>query len=127
MSHRIVIADSGIRYPSMPFSLYASVCKKFSSEKFAWKIRFTWLFVVVYNCKIDQFSIRLKECHASYATSTITNDMSSSSSKLTSKDIPSANVKEPLETHDVTALQWWLLCHGIKQPLSWRISQLIDQ
>ena len=47
--------------------------------------------------------------------------------KLTAKDIPGADLKEPFETHGVPALQWWLLCRGIKAPSSWRKSQLIDR
>ena len=66
----------------------------------------------------------------SSTTTALIDDTSSSSRpvavKLTAKDIPGAELKEPLETHGVQALQWWLLCRGIKASLSWRKSQLID-
>lgn len=32
---------------------------------------------------------------------------------LTEADIPGALLNEPLETHNVAALKWWLLCHDI--------------
>ena len=47
--------------------------------------------------------------------------------KLTAEDIPGAELKEPLERHGIPALQWWLLCRGIKTPLTCRKSQLIDR
>ena len=46
-----------------------------------------------------------------------TSIMSSSSLvaiKLTAEDIPGAELKEPLARHSVPALQWWLICRGIK-------------
>lgn len=65
------------------------------------------------------------------SSSTIKEDTSSSSTtvavKLAGNDIPGAELEEPLETHGVPALQWWLLCRGIKAPSSWRKSQLIDR
>ena len=33
---------------------------------------------------------------------------------LTAAGIPGADLSEPLESHGVQALQWWLLCRGIK-------------
>ena len=46
--------------------------------------------------------------------------MQSSSSRVNSSitlcedDIPGAALPEPLESHNVAALKWWLLCRGIK-------------
>ena len=44
-----------------------------------------------------------------------------SSSEITiqriDKDIPGAKLQEPLEAHAIPALQWWILCHGIKKLL----------
>ena len=43
---------------------------------------------------------------------------------LTATDIhyvPGATVSEPLESHAVPALKWWLLCRGLKVPTSWRL------
>ena len=34
--------------------------------------------------------------------------------KITEDDIPGAALKEPLESHTVVALKWWLLCRDIK-------------
>ena len=47
--------------------------------------------------------------------------------KLTAEDIPGAELEEPLARHGVPALQWWLICNGIKTPSTWRKSQLIDR
>ena len=33
---------------------------------------------------------------------------------LTEADIPGASLQEPLEVHNVSALKWWLLCHGVQ-------------
>ena len=33
---------------------------------------------------------------------------------LTAADIPGADLSEPLESHAVPALRWWLLCRGLK-------------
>ena len=38
--------------------------------------------------------------------------------ELTAKDIPGADLSEPLESHTVPSLRWWLLCCGIKVPAS---------
>ena len=32
---------------------------------------------------------------------------------LTETDIPGASLEEPLDSQNVAALRWWLLCHGI--------------
>ena len=47
--------------------------------------------------------------------------------KLIAEDIPGAELEEPLARHGVPALQWWLICRGIKIPSTWRKSQLIDR
>ena len=47
--------------------------------------------------------------------------------QLTEDDIPGAKLQEPLEAHAIPALQWWLLCRGIKAPSSWRKPQLIER
>ena len=47
--------------------------------------------------------------------------------KLIAEDIPGAKLEEPLARHGVSALQWWLICRGIKTPSTWRKSQLINQ
>jgi len=38
---------------------------------------------------------------------------------LTPADIPGADLSEPLESHTMPALRWWLLCRGISltQPI----------
>ena len=33
---------------------------------------------------------------------------------LSAADIPGADLSEPLESHAVASLRWWLLCRGIK-------------
>lgn len=45
--------------------------------------------------------------------------------KLTEDDIPGAALTEPLESHTVVALKWWLLCRDIKVPTSWKKSRII--
>ena len=47
--------------------------------------------------------------------------------KLTAEDIPGAELEEPLARHSVPALQWRLICRGIKTPSTWSKSQLIDR
>ena len=39
---------------------------------------------------------------------------------LTPADIPGADLSEPLESHTMPALRWWLLCRGITAPASWK-------
>jgi len=46
---------------------------------------------------------------------------------LTAADIPGADLSEPLESHAVPALRWWLLCRGLKVPSSLRKEQVIDR
>ena len=46
---------------------------------------------------------------------------------LDPSDIPGAVLKEPYEAHAMPALRWWLLCRGIKVPVSWRKKQLIKR
>ena len=43
----------------------------------------------------------------------------------TEQGIPGASLKEPFDSHNVTALRWWLQCRGIKAPSSWRKNQLV--
>ena len=57
---------------------------------------------------------------AEATTSTSVND-------LTENDIPGAVLQEPLESATVHALRWWLLCHDIQDPTSWRKAKLIDK
>jgi len=47
--------------------------------------------------------------------------------ELTEDDIPGAGLSEPLESHTVPALKWWLLCRGIKVPSSWKKQQVIER
>ena len=47
--------------------------------------------------------------------------------QLTERDIPGAALEEPLEGHTVPALRWWLLCHGIQAPTSWKKPKLIER
>ena len=47
--------------------------------------------------------------------------------ELTEQDIPGAVLHEPLESSTVTALRWWLLCHGVEAPASWRKPTLIEK
>ena len=46
---------------------------------------------------------------------------------LTATDIPGAELSEPLDKHPVVALQWWLLCRGIKVATSVKKKELIDR
>jgi len=39
---------------------------------------------------------------------------------LEPSDIPGAVLEEPFEAHAMPALTWWLLCRGIKAPVSWK-------
>ena len=45
--------------------------------------------------------------------------------ELTSEDIPGARLSEPLESHIVPSLRWWLLCRGITVPAS--VKAAVDQ
>ena len=44
---------------------------------------------------------------------------------FTAGDIPGATSDEPLESHAVPTLRWWLLCRGLKVPTNWRKQQLV--
>ena len=44
---------------------------------------------------------------------------------LTEDDIPGASLREPLESHTVAELCWWLLCQGITVPTSWKKVQIV--
>ena len=46
---------------------------------------------------------------------------------LEPSDIPGAALEEPFEVHAMPALRWWLLCRGIKAPVSWKKKQLITR
>ena len=52
-------------------------------------------------------------------------DAGQSSVKLNEADIPGAHLDEPFEAHNIAALRWWLLCHGIKLTTSLRKHQII--
>ena len=47
--------------------------------------------------------------------------------KLTESDIPGASLSEPLETHTIHELKWWLLCRGIQSPSSWKKARIISK
>jgi hypothetical protein len=47
--------------------------------------------------------------------------------KLTENDIPGASLSEPLETHTIPELKWWLLCRGIQPPTSLKKAQIISR
>lgn len=47
--------------------------------------------------------------------------------ELSEDGIPGAYLGELIETHNVQELRWWLLCHGIKVPTSWKKSNLISR
>ena len=40
--------------------------------------------------------------------------------ELTEADIPGSALSEPLEASSIPQLRWWLLCHGICAPTSWK-------
>ena len=44
---------------------------------------------------------------------------------LTEDDIPGAKLKGPLESHTMSELRWWLLCHGIVAPTFFKKDKLI--
>ena len=46
--------------------------------------------------------------------------------ELNEDDIPGAHLSEPFESHNVQALKWWLLCHGIRALSTWKKSNLIS-
>ena len=45
--------------------------------------------------------------------------------ELQDSDIEGAYLGEPLDSHTVEQLKWWLLCHGCTTPSSARKPQLI--
>ena len=45
--------------------------------------------------------------------------------ELTEFDIPGACLDAPMDRHTMSQLKWWLLCHGIKAPSSWKKQQLV--
>ena len=49
----------------------------------------------------------------------------SNEAELTEDDIPGAALADPLQSHTVPALKWWLLFRGIKVPSSWKKEQLV--
>ena len=46
---------------------------------------------------------------------------------LTESDIPGALLSEPLASHTMPELRWWLLCRGIKVPTSWNKHKLLSR
>ena len=46
---------------------------------------------------------------------------------LTQSDIPGALLSEPLASHTMPELRWWLLCRGIKVPTSWNKHKLLSR
>ena len=44
---------------------------------------------------------------------------------LTETDIPGASLEEPLDSQNIAALCWWLLCHDITPSSSAKKAQLI--
>ena len=52
---------------------------------------------------------------------------STSVNELTENNIPGAVLHAPLESATVHALRWWLLCHGIQPPSSWRKAKLTEK
>ena len=47
--------------------------------------------------------------------------------ELTEADIPGASLDEPLDSHTIPALRWWLLCHGVTVPVSLKKPKLIER
>lgn len=45
--------------------------------------------------------------------------------ELTEADIPGAQLKESLDSHNVAAFCWWLMCRGIKASTTLRKQDLI--
>ena len=69
-------------------------------------------------CYCNFYSVRMASNEDVQGTSNI--DI-----QLTENDIPGASLKEPFESHTVSELRWWLLCHGITVPASWKKPQVI--
>jgi hypothetical protein len=47
--------------------------------------------------------------------------------ELTDADIPGAHLEEPLDSHNVAALRWWLVCRGMKPSSTLRKQELIKK
>ena len=45
--------------------------------------------------------------------------------EVTEDDTPGAALADPLESHTVPVLKWWLLCGGITVPSLWKKERLI--
>ena len=46
---------------------------------------------------------------------------------LCEADIPGASLGEPLESHTIPSLKWWLLCRGIQPPSSWKKPRIVEE
>ena len=47
--------------------------------------------------------------------------------QLTESDIPGAFLNEPVASHTIPQLTWWLLCRGIRVPTSWKKQKLLSR
>ena len=47
--------------------------------------------------------------------------------KAVEDDIPGTHLSKPFESHNVQALKWWILCHGIRAPSTWKKLNLISR
>ena len=47
--------------------------------------------------------------------------------QLTECDIPGASLSEPMASHTVPQLRWWLLCRDIRVPTSWKKQKLLSR
>ena len=54
-------------------------------------------------------------------------DEAASQLTLSEEDIPGAKLIEPLESHNVPALRWWLLCRDIRVPSSLKKAKLVER
>ena len=45
--------------------------------------------------------------------------------ELNEDDIPGTHLSEPFESHNVQALKWWLLCRGIRAPLTCKFDKQV--
>ena len=46
---------------------------------------------------------------------------------LTEADVPGAFLSEPMASHTMPQLRWWLLCRGVKAPTSWNKTKLLSR
>ena len=46
---------------------------------------------------------------------------------LAESDVPGALLSEPMASHTMPELKWWLLCRGIKVPTSWKKQKLLSR